>query len=31
MALELPNARRQTIKLSEILGSKVYQQGRVPA
>jgi len=24
MALELPNARRQTIKLSEILGSKVY-------
>ncbi len=24
MALELPNARRQTIRLSEILGSKVY-------
>ncbi|MBA4176747.1 MAG: cell division protein FtsK [Leptothrix sp. (in: Bacteria)] len=24
MALELPNARRQTIKLSEILGSSVY-------
>jgi S-DNA-T family DNA segregation ATPase FtsK/SpoIIIE len=24
MALELPNARRQTIKLSEILGSEVY-------
>ncbi|MCX2865743.1 DNA translocase FtsK 4TM domain-containing protein [Paucibacter sp. PLA-PC-4] len=24
MALELPNARRQTIKLSEILGSQVY-------
>jgi DNA segregation ATPase FtsK/SpoIIIE, S-DNA-T family len=26
MALELPNARRQTIKLSEILGSEVYNQ-----
>ena len=24
MALELPNAKRQTIRLSEILGSKVY-------
>lgn len=24
MALELPNARRQTIRLSEILGSQVY-------
>ncbi|HEY1089492.1 MAG TPA: DNA translocase FtsK 4TM domain-containing protein [Burkholderiaceae bacterium] len=24
MALELPNARRQTIKLSEILGSQIY-------
>ena len=27
MALELPNARRQTIKLSEILGSQVYRDG----
>ncbi len=26
MALELPNARRQTIKLSEILGSDVYNE-----
>ena len=26
MALELPNARRQTIKLSEILGSEVYNE-----
>jgi DNA segregation ATPase FtsK/SpoIIIE, S-DNA-T family len=26
MALELPNARRQTIKLSEILGSETYNQ-----
>ena len=28
MALELPNARRQTIKLSEILGSQVYNDAR---
>ncbi len=28
MALELPNARRQTIKLSEILGSQIYHEGR---
>lgn len=28
MALELPNARRQTIQLSEILGSEVYNEGR---
>ncbi len=28
MALELPNAKRQTIKLSEILGSQVYQDAR---
>ena len=28
MALELPNAKRQTIKLSEILGSSVYQEAR---
>ncbi len=28
MALELPNAKRQTIKLSEILGSSVYQDAR---
>ncbi|MFW9596263.1 MAG: DNA translocase FtsK [Macromonas sp.] len=28
MALELPNARRQTIKLSEILGSPVYHDAR---
>ena len=28
MALELPNARRQTIRLSEILGSQVYHDAR---
>ena len=28
MALELPNARRQMIKLSEILGSKVYHDAK---
>ncbi|MDD2878957.1 MAG: DNA translocase FtsK 4TM domain-containing protein [Rhodoferax sp.] len=28
MALELPNAKRQTIKLSEILGSKTYHDGK---
>ncbi|MEY5101138.1 MAG: hypothetical protein RJA36_3857 [Pseudomonadota bacterium] len=28
MALELPNAKRQTIKLSEILGSQVYHDAR---
>lgn len=28
MALELPNAKRQSIKLSEILGSQVYHEGR---
>ncbi|MEJ7687737.1 MAG: DNA translocase FtsK 4TM domain-containing protein [Variovorax sp.] len=28
MALELPNAKRQSIKLSEILGSQVYNEGR---
>jgi len=28
MALELPNAKRQTIKLSEILGSQVYHDGK---
>jgi S-DNA-T family DNA segregation ATPase FtsK/SpoIIIE len=28
MALELPNAKRQTIKLSEILGSQVYHEAR---
>jgi S-DNA-T family DNA segregation ATPase FtsK/SpoIIIE len=28
MALELPNAKRQTIKLSEILGSKIYNEAR---
>jgi DNA segregation ATPase FtsK/SpoIIIE, S-DNA-T family len=28
MALELPNAKRQTIKLSEILGSQVYNDGK---
>ena len=28
MALELPNAKRQTIKLSEILGSQVYNDAR---
>ena len=29
MALELPNAKRQTIRLSEILGSQVYNDARV--
>ena len=28
MALELPNAKRQSIKLSEILGSQIYNDGR---
>lgn len=28
MALELPNAKRQTIKLSEILGSEVYNEAK---
>ncbi len=28
MALELPNARRQTIKLSEILDSQIYHDGK---
>ena len=28
MALELPNAKRQTIKLSEIIGSEVYHQSK---
>ena len=28
MALELPNAKRQTIKLSEILGSEVYHEAK---
>ena len=28
MALELPNARRQTIQLSEILGSEIYNEGK---
>ncbi len=28
MALELPNAKRQTIRLSEILGSQVYNEGK---
>ena len=28
MALELPNAKRQTIRLSEILGSDVYNEAR---
>ena len=28
MALELPNARRQTIQLSEILGSSIYNEGK---
>ncbi|NMM75498.1 DNA translocase FtsK [Acidovorax sp. SRB_24] len=28
MALELPNAKRQTIKLSEILGSQIYHDGK---
>ncbi len=30
MALELPNARRQTIRLSEILGSQVYADASSP-
>ncbi|MCP5264480.1 MAG: DNA translocase FtsK 4TM domain-containing protein [Burkholderiaceae bacterium] len=30
MGLELPNARRQTVRLSEILGSKVYADGASP-
>jgi S-DNA-T family DNA segregation ATPase FtsK/SpoIIIE len=28
MALELPNAKRQTIKLSEILGSSIYHEAK---
>ena len=28
MALELPNVRRQTIKLSEVLGSQIYHQSK---
>ncbi|QDL36835.1 DNA translocase FtsK [Rhodoferax sediminis] len=28
MALELPNAKRQSIKLSEILGSQIYNEAR---
>ena len=28
MALELPNAKRQTIKLSEVLGSQAYRDGQ---
>eukprot|EP01036_Dinobryon_divergens_P010844 gene10844-14556_t len=28
MALELPNAKRQSIKLSEILGSQIYNEGK---
>jgi S-DNA-T family DNA segregation ATPase FtsK/SpoIIIE len=28
MALELPNAKRQTIQLSEILGSEIYNEGK---
>jgi len=28
MALELPNAKRQTIRLSEILGSQVYHEAK---
>jgi DNA segregation ATPase FtsK/SpoIIIE, S-DNA-T family len=28
MALELPNAKRQSIRLSEILGSQAYNEGR---
>ena len=31
MALELPNAKRQSIKLSEILGSQVYNEGPLDA
>jgi S-DNA-T family DNA segregation ATPase FtsK/SpoIIIE len=30
MGLELPNARRQTVRLSEILGSQVYANGASP-
>ncbi|MBC7547125.1 MAG: DNA translocase FtsK 4TM domain-containing protein [Polaromonas sp.] len=30
MALELPNAKRQSIKLSEILGSQVYNEAKSP-
>ncbi|MBB3192653.1 DNA translocase FtsK [Roseateles terrae] len=30
MALELPNARRQTIRLSEILGSQIYADASSP-
>ena len=30
MGLELPNAKRQTVRLSEILGSKAYQDMRSP-
>ena len=30
MGLELPNARRQTVRLSEILGSAVYGEGHSP-
>ena len=30
MALELPNAKRQTIRLAEILGSEVYNQAHSP-
>ncbi|MGI4984651.1 MAG: DNA translocase FtsK 4TM domain-containing protein [Janthinobacterium lividum] len=30
MALELPNARRQTVRLSEILGADVYTQAASP-
>ena len=28
MALELPNAKRQTIKLSEVLGSQIYHEAK---
>ena len=28
MALELPNAKRQTIRLSEVLGSQIYRDGK---
>ncbi|HAY11306.1 MAG TPA: cell division protein FtsK, partial [Thauera sp.] len=30
MALELPNPKRQTVRLSEIIGSKVYQDAHSP-
>ena len=30
MALELPNARRQTIRLSEVLGSQIYADAQSP-